>query len=206
MLLLECEQLPGISQNIKDVGIDLKRKRSVPNSASVDGDPSQDVTYASVLFLVDAKLVLLQPSQDEEGAPKYDMRIVANGVEYFFFTPDEPRTLHMPETTESVSNPDPREDTLLQSDSSLKNSLWFFDGQGAKFWIDVQDLLRLAGPKESKDIPSPTSIPIDFYPTNIALREGVIVGLESELVQRRVNQFALMRLNPRVIEFYQLVA
>ena len=147
---------------------------------------------------MDAKLVLLQPSQDEDGAPKYDMRIIANGVEYFSFTPDEPQTFHVPKSSKTILKPDSREDVLLQNDNSLKSSLWFFDGHGMSCWTDVQDLLGLAGSKESKEVSSPIFIAVEFYPTNIALNEGIVVGLESELIQRRISQFALMRLNPRV--------
>ena len=168
------------------------------NSTPVDGDPSQDVTHASVIFLVDAKLVLLQPSQDDDGAPKYDMRIVANGVEYFSFTPDEPRTLHMPKTKTILKDSSAGEEATSQLNIGLMNSLWYFDGQGVHCWVDVQDLLNSMGTMESKEAASPILTPTDFYPTNIALREGIIGGLECELTQRRINQFALMRLGPRV--------
>ena len=168
------------------------------NFTLVDGDPSQDVTHASVIFLVDAKLVLLQPSQDDEGAPKYDMRIIANGVEYFSFTPDEPRILHTPKTTSCSDESSTGEDAMSQVGTGLVYSLWYYDGQGVHCWVDVQDLLSSRGTKESKEASSPIQIPVDFYPTNVALREGIIIGLESDLTQRRIGQFALMRLSPRV--------
>ncbi|OBR05148.1 Duf1339 domain protein [Colletotrichum higginsianum IMI 349063] len=62
----------------------------LPDSQLVDGDPSQDVAVASVLFLVDAKLVLLQPSFNSEGNLKYDMKVIAQNVEFHthLFLPD----------------------------------------------------------------------------------------------------------------------
>ena len=168
------------------------------NVMSVDGDPSQDVTHASVIFLVDAKLVLLQPSQDDEGAPKYDMRIIANGVEYFSFTPDEPRTLHTPKIRSTSETSSAAEESMSQVDTGLMNSLWYFDGHEVQCWIDIQDLLSSVRTRESKEALSPIPIPVDFYPTNVSIRDGVIIGLESDLTQRRINQFALMRLSPRV--------
>ncbi|KAG8533227.1 uncharacterized protein KY384_002010 [Bacidia gigantensis] len=54
-----------------------------------DGDPSQDVACASVVFLVDAKLVLLQSSTNDAGEMKYDMRVIANNVEYFDLMRDQ---------------------------------------------------------------------------------------------------------------------
>jgi hypothetical protein len=54
-----------------------------------DGDPAQDVVLAAVIFLVDGKLVLLQPCPTEDGAPRYDMRVLASQVEFFALMRDQ---------------------------------------------------------------------------------------------------------------------
>ncbi|XDG10537.1 hypothetical protein ABKA04_010152 [Annulohypoxylon sp. FPYF3050] len=69
----------------------------LPESQMIDGDPSQDVAFASVLFLVDGKLVLLQPSVNNEGQLKYDMRVISHNVEFYARPTGElPPTVSMP--------------------------------------------------------------------------------------------------------------
>ena len=175
----------------------LNHRMTRPNRISVDGDPSQDVIHASVLFLVDAKLVLLQPAKDGSGALKYDMRIVANDVEYFSFTRDQ-----VPFRNNARLPPSPLEPSLNKVNRSstapgLLDSLWYFDGQRIQCWPDVQDLLRVATVEGNKDLPQPIPIPIDFYPTSIALSKGVVVGLEPDLIQRRDIHFAFYRFSIR---------
>lgn len=162
---------------------------------SVDGDPSQDVAHASVIFLVDAKLVLMQPTADANGSLKYDMRIIANDVEYFSFTRDqgplEDRARTFPSITEQA---DGRSPAAL----GLNDSMWYFDGQKVYCWPDVFDLLTAAAAEGSKELPEPVSIPVDFYPTSIALEKALVIGSEPELVQRRDLPFAYWKTSMRV--------
>nr|POE58692.1 guanine nucleotide exchange factor subunit ric1 [Quercus suber] len=58
----------------------------LPEDQLEHGDPSQDVATASVLFLVDGKLVLLQPSTNEHGELKYDLRVIAQKEDRLMYT------------------------------------------------------------------------------------------------------------------------
>ena len=162
----------------------------------MDGDPSQDVVHASVLFLVDAKLVLLQPSKGDEGALKYAMRIIANDVEYFTFMRDH--NLIAIKTPEPLSALEENGTDGVQTERSLQESLWFFDGRCVRCWTDFQDLLKSAAVEGHKDLLKPVSVLVDFYPTAIALNNGVVIGIEPDLVQRRDAQFAFFRFSIRV--------
>lgn len=55
----------------------------LPEEQTRSGDPSQDVAVATVVFLVDGKLVMLQPTLTEDGDAKYDMRTLKQNVEYY---------------------------------------------------------------------------------------------------------------------------
>ncbi|RMZ85841.1 hypothetical protein DV737_g404, partial [Chaetothyriales sp. CBS 132003] len=61
----------------------------VAESQLRNGDPSRDVEFASVLFLVDDKLVLLQSSRGREEELKYGLRVVAQHVEYYILMRDQ---------------------------------------------------------------------------------------------------------------------
>ncbi|EEP78613.1 conserved hypothetical protein [Uncinocarpus reesii 1704] len=165
----------------------------LPEDQLRNGDPSQDVAVASVLFLVDGKLVLLQPSVSESGDLKYDMRIVAHDVEYYNLMRDQLSFNFGPLGDESLP-PSPSVVAALnnvQSDISLRDSLWAFGGKDLLVWTDVQDVIR---PKTlSNDISKPTPIPVDFYPLSIILNKGIILGIEPEVTQRRDVTFTLHR-------------
>lgn len=164
----------------------------------MDGDPSQDVVHASVIFLVDAKLVLLQPTKDNEGALKYDMRIIASNVEYYAFIRDQGICRNTAETPHPMSALEETGTDDIRTEGAIHDSLWFFNGSGIQCWTDTQELLKSASLESQKETAQPISIPVDFYPTAIALRSGVVIGLEPELVQRRDTQFAFFRSSIRV--------
>ena len=149
-----------------------------------------------MFFLVDAKLVLMQPTADSTGALKYDMRIIANDVEFFSFIRD---SIPPAEQLRVDSAPAKQARTGIPSVLGLLDSLWFFDGRKVQFWPDVSDLLQAAAATEgNKDLPKPVAVTIDYYPTSIALDKGVIVGFESELIQRRDLPFAYWQYSQRV--------
>lgn len=173
-----------------------------------DGDPSQDVAHASVLFLVDAKLVLLQPSTNEKGELKYDMRVIAGNVEYFDLTRDQVPLLATPDRSPPASpfeeNPDD-----YQDDKGLKDALWYFDGNDIQCWTDVESLVQSTTDDNRHELPTPVSISTDFYPSSIVTSRGIVLGLDADLVQRRDIQFALYRLSirtqlflPQVLQHY----
>ena len=152
-----------------------------------------------MIFLVDAKLVLLQPSTNDEGALKYDMRVVASNVEYFDLMRDQIPLLNTPQQSPPQSPQSPNEEHIdaLQSDRGLRDSLWYFDGNHVQCWPDVEDLLRSTLTENDRDLPQPVTISTDFYPSSIALSRGVLVGIDADLVQRRDVQFAFFRLSIR---------
>lgn len=147
---------------------------------------------ASVLFLVDGKLVLLRPSISQSKELKYDMRIIAHDVEYYILMRDQLSFNFSPPGDEPLSA-GPSE---TQSDISLRDSLWIFCGKDILIWSDVQDVLRPKG--SSGDISKPLAIPIDFYPLSILLNKGIALGIEPEITQRRDVTFTLVRFAIRV--------
>lgn len=161
----------------------------LPESQISDGDPSQDVAVASVLFLVDGKLVLLSPSTNEDGQLKYDMRIVAQNVEYHVSMRDQPpiNISHSPEETQ-----------LRYGPLALRDSLWLFDGMEIKAWADIHDVLSAATGDNGRELPPPVSIDVDFYPLSILLEKGIVLGVESDLVQRRDVNFSFFHFAIRV--------
>ena len=167
----------------------------VPDSQLRSGDPSRDVEFASVLFLVDDKLVLLQPSRTPDNDLRYDLRVIAQHVEYYILTRDQ-IYFNFSGTEESApSTPSPGAMLGLRSQSqyTLRDSLWIFCGDDLRLWPDVRDVLYYASEGDlPKDAPL-LSVPVDFYPISILLTKGVVLGIEGELLQRRDVGFAQWR-------------
>ena len=164
----------------------------LPESQLTDGDPTQDVAHASVLFLVDGKLVLLRPSLSD-GVLKYDMRVIVHNIEFYTSMRDQP-------FLGSGSQPGSR---LMHgiTDESLQDSLWIFDGRELKAWTDVESVLKaIAGEagEATKELPAMISIPIDFYPLSVLLSKAIVLGVESDLIQRRDVSFSFFRFAIRV--------
>ena len=174
---------------------------NVADSGVEDGDPSQDVVAASVVFLVDGKLVLLQPTTTDSGDPKYDMRVIAHNVEYYVLMRDQlSNTLSQGEIP-SMASPLSSELHFGQADQGLTDSLWIFNGIDMHVWLDVQDVLSSAALESAKGLSSSIKVSVDFYPLSILISKGILLGIESELVQRRDVNFALFRLALRVSDF-----
>lgn len=150
-----------------------------------------------MIFLVDAKLVLLQSSTSDAGSMKYDMRVIANNVEYFDLMRDQLPVSSSP----SRSLPDsPSAESALdfnQTDRGLRDSLWYFDGNEMHCWMDVDDLVQAASTETSREIPPTVIISTDFYPTSIILSKGILLGIDADLVQRRDAHFAFFRFSIR---------
>ncbi|KAI0136289.1 RIC1-domain-containing protein [Xylariales sp. AK1849] len=160
----------------------------LPESQLVDGDPSQDVAVASVLFLVDGKLVLLQPSLNNEGHLKYDMRVISHNVEFYISMRDQ-SSVHM--LSENSGH------FLTDGDeASLRNSLWLFEGHDLRAWPDIHEVQR-AATDSTRELPPTVNMPIDFYPLSILLGKGIILGVEPDLVQRRDINFSFFRFSIR---------
>jgi hypothetical protein len=166
----------------------------VPDEQLRDGDPSRDVAVATMLFLVDGKLVLLQPSTTEGGELKYDMRVLLQNVEYYTLTRDQPpQQLTSSPTDEDSPLGDMFPTVAVQN---LSDSLWAFDGTDVKVWIDVKDILESG--ENGRELPVPVKVPVDFYPMSTLTSRGILVGIESELVQRRDIGFSLFKFSTRV--------
>jgi len=175
----------------------------LPDEQILEGDPSQDVAVATVLFLVDGKLVLLQPSLNDERKLKYDMRVVAQNVEYYALMRDQPFA-SPPREVGAPLNASGVENMSHEEGNGLRDSLWFFEGNDLKVWTDVQDVLRSAPSELARELPPTVSIPVDFYPLSVLLGKGILLGLEPDLVQRRDVNFAFFRFTIRVCLFTNL--
>jgi hypothetical protein len=172
----------------------------LPEEQLDNGDPSQDVALATVVFLVDGKLVLLQPSTKDSGELKYDMRIIASNVEYYALMRDQPYFNNTsPNGTATLPpSPSPAPDVPLYYQNDLRDSLWYFDGSDMRVWTDIQDVLASASPELARELPVPVKVPVDFYPLSILLNKGILFGVESEMIQRRDISFAFLRYVTRV--------
>ena len=178
----------------------------VPDSQLRNGDPSRDVEFASVLFLVDDKLVLLQASRNEKDELKYDMRVIAQHVEYYILMRDQ-IYFNFSNGLEESAPPTPSPGSAFtmrsQQNYSLRDSLWIFTGEELRLWPDVRDLiLHAAGDLSSAPA---LSMSVDFYPLSILLTKGVVLGIESELLQRRDVSFAQFRSSIRTQLFIPYV-
>lgn len=162
----------------------------LPEHQLLEGDPSQDVAHASVLFLVDGKLVLLRPSVSE-GNLKYDMRVIAHNVEYYLSLRDRPHTLEpAPQRLIHASNG--------TGGGSLEDSLWLFDGNELKAWPDMEPVMHAISGGLSRELPPMVPVPIDFYPLSVLLPKGIVLGVEPDLIQRRDINFSFFRFSIRV--------
>ncbi|CRL19646.1 Quinoprotein amine dehydrogenase, beta chain-like [Penicillium camemberti] len=161
----------------------------LPEEQMRNGDPSQDVKVASVLLLVDGNLVLLQPTVSDAGDLKYDMRVISHDVEYYILMRDQVSFNFSSQVDESLPA-SPSVDMALEpphGSLSLRDSLWMFRGQNLLAWNDVHDVLR------EELVPAPLNIPLDFYPLSVLLNKGIVLGVESEMMQRRDVTFTVLK-------------
>ncbi|KAK4040534.1 RIC1-domain-containing protein [Parachaetomium inaequale] len=166
----------------------------LPDHQLLEGDPTQDVAHASVLFLVDGKLVLLRPSVTE-GNLKYDMRVIAHNVEYYLSMRDRPHTL------------EPAPQRLVQAANGaagggLEDSLWLFDGDELKAWPDMDPVMKAISGGLSRELPAMVLVPIDFYPLSVLLPKAIVLGVEPDLIQRRDISFSFFRFSIRTHLFF----
>jgi WD40 repeat protein len=162
----------------------------LPSHQLLEGDPTQDVAHASVLFLVDGKLVLLRPSA-HDGNLKYDMRVIAHNVEYYLSMRDRPYTFE----------PSPQRLVQAGNDAGgdgLEDSLWLFDGNELKAWPDMEPVMKAISGESSRELPVMVPVPIDFYPLSVLLPKAIVLGVEPDLIQRRDISFSFFRFTIRV--------
>lgn len=70
-------------------------------------------------------------------------------------------------------------------------------------WIDVKDILESG--ESGRDLPPPITVPVDFYPLSTLVNRGIILGIESDLVQRRDIGFSHFRFSTRVSSCFILI-
>ena len=154
----------------------------IPPSQERFGDPMDDLTVATVIFLIDGKLVLLRPRRGHEEVEEvsYDMQILGDQIEYYW--------------------------THLQGVGTLENSLWGYDGRGIKLWLDALTIEQAERREdethdsdddeeqlEYKTIEESVSMPLDFYPLCVLIEKGIVIGVEPEVSMRRTLDFAIFR-------------
>ncbi|KAH8727623.1 RIC1-domain-containing protein [Phaeosphaeriaceae sp. PMI808] len=169
----------------------------LPEDQIHHGDPSQDVAVATILFLVDGKLVLLQPTTTEDGELKYEMRIIAQNVETYALMRDHPAFALDLQANSLPASPSAELTVNDVHGHDLRDSLWYFDGHDMRVWIDMQDVLASASAELGRELPTPVKIPVDFYPLSALINKAIIFGVESELIQRRDTSFAFLRFGTR---------
>ncbi len=158
----------------------------VPPSQQEFGDPIDDLTVAAIIFLIDGKLVLLRPrrlTSDEEEV-SYDMQILADQIEFYW--------------------------THLQGIGALENSLWGYDGQAIRIWLNALSLEADRGraianadsstegeedddDRDYKTIEESVSLPLDFYPLAVLMEKGIIIGADPETSLRKSLDFVTFR-------------
>ncbi|ODQ69104.1 hypothetical protein LIPSTDRAFT_88674 [Lipomyces starkeyi NRRL Y-11557] len=80
----------------------------LPEEQLENGNPVHDISLATIVFLIDGKLVLLYPLHND-GDLKYDMKVLLQNVEYY----------------------------TIVTKGLLKNSIWAFDGTSVVVWLEV---------------------------------------------------------------------
>ncbi|KAK9368846.1 RIC1-domain-containing protein [Lipomyces kononenkoae] len=80
----------------------------LPEEQSRNGNPVHDISLATIVFLVDGKLVVLYPLHND-GDLKYDMKVLLQNVEFY----------------------------TIVTKGLLRNSIWAFDGTSVVVWLEV---------------------------------------------------------------------
>lgn len=119
----------------------------IPDSQHRFGDPSNDLNHATIIFLIDGKVVLLRPGKSEADEVKYDLQILADHIEFYWAGRQSD-----------------------QNKNTLANSLWGWDGKKIWVWLDalrIEDS-RLAVDQQESDgyaaVEGNLTIPLSFHP------------------------------------------
>ncbi|OCH96704.1 RIC1-domain-containing protein [Obba rivulosa] len=144
----------------------------IPSAQKQIGDPVDDLAVATVLMIVGGKLVLLRPRKSGSQEVKYDMQILAERIEFCW--------IH------------------LRGIGTLENSLWGYDGQGIRLWLNALAIETFsptdeAGGSRVEDVKESVNIPLDFYPLSVLMDKGIIIGVEHEAATRYSLSFTIFR-------------
>ena len=147
------------------------------------------MSLATLLFLIDGKLVSLQPSSTVDGDLKYQMRVIANNVEYFALMNDNAWSPSLLEDSHNLSELYSRESQERQ----LSTSLWYFNGRSMHVCVGADHALHSIITDPSAESSPTIEIATDFYPTSVLRRAGILIGAELEVTQRRDLSIVLFR-------------
>ncbi|KAG6891075.1 hypothetical protein C0995_014164 [Termitomyces sp. Mi166 len=159
----------------------------IPSAQKQLGDPVDDMSVATVLMVVGGRLILLRPRKSANQEVKYDMQIFADRVEFCW--------IH------------------LRGIGTLENSLWGYDGQGIRVWLNA---LTIEAPQqrekdgdEPENVKESVYISLDFYPlcmfylsysqplltceAAVLMDKGIIIGAEHEAATRSNLSFVMFR-------------
>ncbi|KAI0080014.1 RIC1-domain-containing protein [Panus rudis PR-1116 ss-1] len=141
----------------------------IPAAQKQIGDPTDDLAVATVLMIVGGKLVLLRPRKSGEQELKYDMQILADRIEFCW--------IH------------------LRGIGTLENSLWGYDGQTIRVWLNALAIESTARTEadEFEDVKESVKINLDFYPLSVLMDKGIIIGVEHEVATRMSLPFVMFR-------------
>lgn len=99
------------------------------------------MNVATIIFLINGKLVLLRPRRSADAEVKYDLQILADRIEFYW--------------------------THLSGIGTLENSLWGWDGKRIRIWLDALTIEKLKLDVERdvyESVQESVAIPLDFYP------------------------------------------
>ncbi|KAI0343994.1 RIC1-domain-containing protein [Trametopsis cervina] len=141
----------------------------IPAAQKQLGDPTDDLAVATVLMIVGGNLVLLRPNKTGDQEVKYDMQLLSDRIEFCW--------IH------------------LRGIGALENSLWGYDGQNIRVWLNA---LAIESPEPSVEsqpehVKESVSIPLDFYPLSVLMDKGIIIGVEHEAASRMNLPFIMFR-------------
>ncbi|BFZ61859.1 WD40 repeat protein [Saitoella coloradoensis] len=140
----------------------------VPEEQSRAGDPGNDALVATLTLLVDGELVLLspRPASREGGAGNSSDQEVRYDMRKASGKVEW--FALMPQVSHGMGG--------------MRGSLWAYDGKHVKVWTDLDALDNCV------DV-----TPSDFYPIVTLMDKALLVGIESETVQRRNLDFTTFR-------------
>jgi hypothetical protein len=118
------------------------------------------------------------------------MRVIVQNVEYYVSMRDQPFIGSDPQRHGKAGDQTPEE--------TLRNSLWIFDGSELRAWADMDPVLKAISGESTRELPPMVPIPVDFYPLSTLLGKSIVLGVESDLVQRRDVSFSFFRFSIRV--------
>ncbi|KAG2082817.1 RIC1-domain-containing protein [Suillus cothurnatus] len=139
----------------------------IPNAQKRLGDPVDDLSVATVLMVVGGQLVLLRPRKSSTQEVNYNMQIFAECIEFCW--------IH------------------LRGIGALENSLWGYDGQNKRVWLNALAIESSGSADEPSSVKESVSIPLDFYPLSVLMDKGIIIGAEHEAATRINLSFVMFR-------------